>query len=206
MKAKAIANQKLKPPIPPLPAIRQQYEQHSVRGFYEKYGAEYRNPHESAIAALITVAVDRWQLNCDQVLDLACGSGEVTLALRHLGHTNITGVDPYTYTAYQQRTGLEAEPYSFEDIAIGALSERRYSLIICSFALHLIPLSWLPLVVYQLRQISNSLVVITPNKSPRLKPEWGWIFRDEIEINRVRARLYQTEGETHPTPPAKLLF
>jgi SAM-dependent methyltransferase len=195
MKAKAVSHQKHKPTVkstvPPIAPIRQQYEQHSVRGFYEKFGAEYRNPHESTIAALVNLAVDRWQLNCDRVLDLACGSGEVTLALRDLGHTNTTGIDPYTYTAYQQRTGLEAETYSFADIAAGMLSERHYSLIICSFALHLIPLSWLPLVVYQLKQIANSLVVITPNKSPFLRSQWGWTLVDEFESDRVRARLYQ---------------
>ncbi|WP_019502348.1 class I SAM-dependent methyltransferase [Pseudanabaena sp. PCC 6802] len=191
MKAKAIANRKHKPIVPPPTPIRQQYEQHSVRGFYEQFGAEYRNPHESAIVALVTSAVERWQLNCDRVLDLACGSGEVTLALRGSGYANITGIDPYTYAAYQHRTGLEAETYSFEDIAAGMLSDRYYSLIVCSFALHLIPSSWLPLVVYQLRQIAHSLVVITPNKSPQLKPEWGWTFLDEIESDRVRARLYQ---------------
>ncbi len=181
-------------PVPiPIRPIRQEYEQHSVRGFYESFGSKYRNPHEGAIAKLVALSVDRWQLNCDRVLDLACGSGEVTLALHSLGYHNISGIDPFTYDAYRQRTGNEAETYSFEDIADGILSGRQYSLIICSFALHLVPISWLPLVIYQLSLIAGSLVVITPNKTPNLKPEWGWILLDEIVINRVRARLYQTE-------------
>jgi SAM-dependent methyltransferase len=187
-----MASKNAKPQPIPIRPIRQQYEQHSVRGFYESFGAEYRNPHESSIAKLLTLGIERWQLNCDRVLDLACGSGEVTLALRSLGYQNITGIDPYTYNAYWQRTGQEAETYSFEDIASGALSGRNYSLIVCSFALHLVPISWLPLVIYQLGAIAPSLVVITPNKSPHLKPEWSWTFLDEMAINRVRARLYQT--------------
>ncbi|NJL43071.1 MAG: class I SAM-dependent methyltransferase, partial [Pseudanabaena sp. SU_2_4] len=122
------------------------------------------NPHEEAIAKLMALSVNRWQLNSDRVLDLACGSGEVTLALHGLGYHNISGIDPFTYDAYRQRTGNEAETYSFEDIANGVLSDRYYSLIICSFALHLVPISWLPLVIYQLSLIAGSLVVITPNK------------------------------------------
>jgi 2-polyprenyl-3-methyl-5-hydroxy-6-metoxy-1,4-benzoquinol methylase len=191
--APKFARQSAKPVAIGIRPIRQEYEQHSVRGFYESFGAAYRNPHEAAIAKLVALSVDLWQLNCDRVLDLACGSGEVTLALHSLGYQNISGIDPFTYAAYQQRTGQAAETFRFEDIADGVLSGRNYSLIICSFALHLIPLSWLPLVIYQLRLISGSLIVITPNKTPHLKPEWGWILLDEIAINRVRARLYQIE-------------
>jgi SAM-dependent methyltransferase len=190
--APKFARKSTKPAAIPVRPIRQEYEQHSVRVFYENFGAAYRNPHEGAIAKLVELSVDRWQLNCDRVLDLACGSGEVTLALHSLGYQNISGIDPYTYAAYRERTGQEAETYSFEDIADGALSGRNYSLIICSFALHLVSISWLPLVIYQLSLITSSLVVITPNKNPNLKTEWGWMLLDEIAINRVRARLYQT--------------
>ncbi len=190
--APKFARQSTKPVAISIRPIRQEYEQHSVRGFYESFGAAYRNPHEGAIAKLVALSVDRWQLNCDRVLDLACGSGEVTLALHSLGYHNISGIDPYTYAAYSERTGKEAETYSFEDIADGVLNGRNYSLIICSFALHLVSISWLPLVIYQLSLITSSLVVITPNKTPHLKTEWGWMLLDEIAINRVRARLYQT--------------
>lgn len=191
--AHRIGQKSTKPVAIPIRPIRQEYEQHSVRGFYESFGAAYRNPHEGAISKLVALGLDRWQLNCDRVLDLACGSGEVTLALRSWGYQNISGIDPFTYDAYRQRTGNEAETYTFEHIADGVLSGRNYSLIICSFALHLVSISWLPLVIYQLSLIANSLVVITPNKTPNLKPEWGWILLDEMAINRVRARLYQTE-------------
>lgn len=173
-------------------AIRNEYQTYSVQGFYEQFGNEYRNPHESIIKRVIEDSVNKWQLNCDRVLDLACGSGEVTLALQSLGITNIDGIDPYTYNAYCQRTGKQAETYTFEDIATGVLAGRSYSLIICSFALHLVAESRLPLLLYQLGLMANTMVIITPNKRPELKIEWGWIFLDEIMIKRVRAWLFQT--------------
>lgn len=173
-------------------AIRNEYEAYSVQGFYEKFGNEYKNPHETIIKRVIEESVTRWQLNCQQVLDLACGSGEVTLALQSLGVNNITGIDPYTYNAYFQRTGKQAEIYTFEDIAAGVLTGKHYSLIVCSFALHLVAESRLPLLLYQLSLIADTMVIITPNKRPQLKAKWGWLFLDEITIERVRSWLFQT--------------
>ena len=74
-------------------AIRRQYEKHGVEGYYSQFGAEYRNPHEPVIREVLQEAVRRWQLDLDHVLDLACGSGEVTLALGELGSRKIDGVD-----------------------------------------------------------------------------------------------------------------
>src|SRR5262245_9963803 len=82
-------------------AIRHQYEELGVTEFYTEHGAAYRNPHEAAIREVLQVVVPRWQLDLTRVLDLACGSGEVTLALRELGAAAIEGVDPYTGAAYQ---------------------------------------------------------------------------------------------------------
>lgn len=174
-------------------AIRKGYEEFSVQGFYEKFGDEYRNPHEPAIQKVLSEAVKKWQLDLQKVLDLACGSGEVTLVLKSLGTTNIDGIDPYTYNAYLKRTGQQAETYTFEEIASGVLADRDYSLIVCSFALHLVTGSRLPLLLYQLSLIADTMVIITPHKRPELKEEWGWICLDEITSDRVRARLFQTE-------------
>lgn len=171
-------------------SIRKKYEQYSVRGFYQQFGKDYRNPHEPTINRVIQLAVQKWQLDLQKVLDLACGSGEVTLALNNLGYDRIDGIDPYTNKAYWQRTGKLAETYSFEDIGTGVLWGRYYSLIICSFALHLLSESRLPVVAYHLSTIADSLVIITPHKRPNLKPEWGWQYRDELVVDSVRSRLY----------------
>jgi SAM-dependent methyltransferase len=172
-------------------AIRAAYERYGVEGFYQRFGASYRNPHEHAIRATLRVAVARWRLPLDSVLDLACGSGEITLALRELGCATIDGVDPYTHQAYAERTGQPAEPITFEQIAAGALAGRSYSLIVCSFALHLVALSRLPALATQLSVIGPNLLVLTPHKRPQLRPEWGWRCAEELLVERVRARHYQ---------------
>jgi SAM-dependent methyltransferase len=173
-------------------AIRQQYEKHGARGYYERHGAEYRNPHEAAIAQLLHTVVPQWSLDLSHVLDLACGSGEATLILRELGAQRIDGVDPYTGEAYVARTGQEAETLDFVAIASGALRGRRYSLIVCSFAMHLAEASRLPLLAYELAELAPHLLILTPHKRPVLKPEWGWLLREEVVIERVRARLYES--------------
>lgn len=172
-------------------AIRHQYQEHGVEGFYSQFGAEYRNPHEPIIAEVLREAVSRWNLDLSRALDLACGSGEVTLALRELGAGRIDGVDPFTGEAYLARTGQPAEAVSFEQIAAGALAGRRYSLVACSFSMHLIDESWLPALLFQLAQLSDGLLIVTPHKRPELKAEWGWTLDGEFVIEKVRARLYR---------------
>src|SRR5579859_3330289 len=138
------------------PAIRHAYARHGVPDFYRRFGADYRNPHEPAIRALLQQSVPVWQLNLSQVLDLACGSGEITRCLRELGAGSIDGVDPYTGQAYVQRTGQTALPFSFEQVAAGALDDRHYSTIFCSFALHLLEPSRLPALALRLSQIADA--------------------------------------------------
>jgi 2-polyprenyl-3-methyl-5-hydroxy-6-metoxy-1,4-benzoquinol methylase len=182
--------------MPPKPsqntqhAIRPLYEEHGAQAYYEQFGAEYHNPHEAIITQCLHDALGRWQLDTTRVLDLACGSGEVTRALRTRGVQNITGIDPYTGEAYEWRTGQQALPISFEMIASGAIATHNYSLIVCSFALHLAELSRLPLVCYQLSVIAPHLLILTPHKRPQIEGAWGWQLTDETKIERVRTRLY----------------
>ena len=60
-------------------------------------------------------------LHVDRVLDLACGSGEVSLALAGFGVPvgQLVACDPYTYAAFESRTGRPCARHSFEDIAGG---------------------------------------------------------------------------------------
>lgn len=172
-------------------SIRREYERHGARDYYQRFGGEYRNPHEAIVVQCIAEAVRRWPLDLSHVLDLAAGSGEATLALRESGAGAIAGVDPYTADAYFARTGQSAEKFAFADIAAGALSGRRYGLIVCSFALHLCEISRLAGVAYALGRASDSLLILTPHKRPNLKKEWGWELADEFIIERVRGRWYR---------------
>ncbi len=173
------------------PAIRAGYECYGVPGYYARFGATYRNPHERAIGAAIQAALARWPIGLDRVLDLACGSGEATLALRERGARAVDGIDPYTYAAYAERTGAAAERLTFEQIAAGRLAGRRYDTVVCSFALHLVERSRLPALALQLSLIADQLLILTPHKRPVLQPEWGWALAGELVVERVRARLYR---------------
>jgi SAM-dependent methyltransferase len=173
-------------------SIRGEYEKHGVAGYYQQFGSAYRNPHEWAVRQAVHAAVKTWDLDLAHVLDLACGSGEATLALREAGAAHVDGLDPYTAGAYQARTGAPAKGLSFEAVAAGALEGRRYSLIVCSYALHLLALSRLPRLAYQLSRLAPVLVVLTPHKRPDLRPEWGWRLLGELRVERVRVRAYHS--------------
>jgi 2-polyprenyl-3-methyl-5-hydroxy-6-metoxy-1,4-benzoquinol methylase len=176
-------------------AIRVGYERYGVEGFYQRFGASYRNPHEPAVRAAIRRAVERWGIPVGKgarVLDLACGSGEATLALRELGCDRIDAVDPYTAAAYTARTGAAAERLTFEQIAAGGLAGRQYDTIVCSFALHLVAASRLPTLALHLGMAGAGLLIITPHKRPQMRPEWGWSLVGELVVERVRARYYRS--------------
>jgi SAM-dependent methyltransferase len=169
--------------------IRPKYDQFGVQGYYVAYGSGYRNPHEKQIHVLLETVLPH--LDRSNVLDLACGSGEVSLKLLEHGAV-VSGIDPYTQEAYLTRTGLVAEPYSFEDIAGGSLEGRVYSLVVCSFAMHLCEPSRLPNLCYQLAQISSKLLILSPHKRPIFKPEWGWELELDTSFERVKARLFSS--------------
>ena len=160
--------------------------------FYRESGAAYHNPHEPQLRRCLERCIQLWRPTLSHVLDLAAGSGEVTVALRGLGAARVHGVDPYTADAYAARTGAAAERLTFEDVAAGALAGRRYSLIACSFALHLCEPSRLPAVCQQLALAGDALLILTPHKRPAIRPEWGWDLAGEVVVERVRARIYHT--------------
>jgi SAM-dependent methyltransferase len=173
-------------------AIRPMYDEFGSIGYYKRFGAAYRNPHEPIIVRLIQQAVTDYALDTSRVLDLACGSGEMTMALRAVGATEVVGVDPFTGEAYHARTGQTALPYTFEQIGEGVLADEQFSLIVCSFALHLADDSRLPVLCYQLSRIAAVLVVITPIKRPHIEEAWGWTMEAEVMLERVRLRLYRS--------------
>lgn len=174
-------------------SIRARYEEHGADGYYRDHADDYSNPHEPEVRQCIEMAVERWSLDLARVLDLAAGSGEATLALRELGAGEIEACDPYLFAQYERRTGRPCERFSFEDIAGGALAGREYSLIVCSFALHLVDASRLPRVCQQLGQITPAMLVITPHKRPEIREQWGWALAGEFVWARVRARWYRSQ-------------
>jgi hypothetical protein len=180
------------------PSVRDGYARLGVEAYYRRHASTYRNPHEDAVRAALEHAAGAAEgsLDLSHVLDLAAGSGEVTLALRELGAARVDAVDPFTADAYRARTGAACEAFDFAAIAAGALSGRRYSLIVCSFAMHLCEPSRLPGLAQQLSFVAPKLLILTPHKRPLLRSEWGWALLGERVTQRVRARLYRSVIES----------
>lgn len=219
--------------------MRENYNELGVSEYYKKIGSTYRNPHFPGIRLCLLSWLNRWwqmegcNINKDDpifIFDMACGSGEVTLAFREwwkIGselHKSpcegprrkthaipplspdfqplIIAADPYTATAYRDRTSLTCAPLSFTDLSEGALppltSEVSFSaqhlksqqsessddsqspqfvieMVICSFALHLVESSsQLFSLLWELSSKSRWLVVLAPHKKPEIKDGWGW--------------------------------
>jgi SAM-dependent methyltransferase len=173
-------------------SIRGEYVALGVERYYREKGRDYRNPHEQRLGRALRAVLAPLQLSLStRVLDLACGSGEVTLVLGELGFSDVEGADPHTAAAYLARTGKVAQSLSFEDIEADALLSQQYGLIVCSFALHLVAAARLPRVVYQLSRSTPLLLLLSPHKRPQLKPAWGFALESELLVERVRARLYR---------------
>lgn len=176
--------------------VRQGYDEHGPEQYYALHESNYRNPHEPAIRKLLEFWVGQAIVPSDsKVLDLACGSGEVSLMLQELGICNTIGIDPYTAPAYELRTNKSARKLSFEEIALNGLNDdsgkpESFDFIICSFAMHLCDRSRLPVLCLRLAESSQNLVIITPHKRPEIEPAWGWELISEIKMDRVRLRHY----------------
>ena len=181
-------------------SIRSQYEQFGVGGFYSACGQEYANPHEPVVRRAVIESIRRWPLDLSNVLDLGCGSGEATLPLIECDGT-VCGADAYTAEAYRKRTGRPAEVLRFEDVAAGALRGRRYSLVVCSYAMHLADRSRLPGLAMELAIVAPAMLILTPHKRPVIRKEWRWNLEGEQLFSsgepqyvRVRARVYTRIG------------
>lgn len=168
-------------------AVRNGYAQIGVENYYIKHANDYSNPHELVVHKLLGIAKERNYIE-GKVLDLCCGSGEVTRGLKQYNH-EVVGVDPYTIEAYYKRVGKRPVNLSFKDIIQGKLQE-KFDSIVCSFALHLCEESMLPTLLWKLGEISNTLIVITPHKKPNCDNISSWMLVDEIIVDRVRMRIY----------------
>lgn len=167
--------------------FRQKYAS-SVESFYLKHGHEYRNDHEIQVKELTRWACDI--LNPKHVLDLACGSGEVSLVIQSIG-SYVKGVDPYCYEAFKNRTRQDALRLTFDQVIAGQLSAERFDAIFCSFALHLLPIWKLRNLLFKLKEYSGTLVVITPIKRPEINKDMGWMLQHQCEFERVKCRIYK---------------
>ena len=107
--------------------MRNAYASHEAgaTGYYADEGARYVNPHDGGVREMLARATrdwpELWGMEApgniddksngdefgDRILDLSCGSGEVTSALVAAGVplSRIDACDPYTHEAYLARVG-----------------------------------------------------------------------------------------------------
>lgn len=190
-----------------------EYDRLGVEKYYELHARDYRNVHYSeivtAVRVLMTVFLELHPVNSRlSVLDLACGSGEATLALQQWhssasrSHADsepidlqVDGADPFTGPAFRERTGKIADSFSFEAVAEGCLAEQRreYDLCICSFAMHLLrDKSKLWCTLNALARSCTFLAILSPHKKPDVTATTGWQLEHESVEARVRVRLYRS--------------
>lgn len=168
-------------------AIRNKYAELGVDEYYKQHGNDYVNPHLKELTSAVRIIKDFWKLNLGTTLDLCSGSGEMTTIL---GCDE--GCDPYTFESYTNNTGKPCMQYSFDDIMHGKL-DKKYNTIVCSYALHLADTSKLPQIIYQLSRICNNFLLISPNKKPDIRKEWGMVLDNQAYIHGIRIKLYKTK-------------
>jgi SAM-dependent methyltransferase len=179
--------------------IRDEYQEEGVENYYLQHGADYENPHFEQVRQLLIQNEER--IDYRKVLDLSCGSGEVSIVLKELGYADTEACDPYTQKAYEARLGKNCQPWSFEDIVKGSLVD-QYSAIICSFAMHLCPEDLLFPLVYQLFQHTTLVLILTPHKRPELEKLEGvsLAFEDFTltpKGKKVKLKAYQSTFTPH---------
>mmetsp|Transcript_26994 Transcript_26994/g.44065 ORF Transcript_26994/g.44065 Transcript_26994/m.44065 type:complete len:200 (-) Transcript_26994:226-825(-) len=183
-------------------SFRDAYSHGGAAEYYTTHGSGYRNPHERELCLVLEEFLKRHSNTLDfseKILDLACGSGEVTSFLLSQAKElsifqplNIDACDPYTGEAYLQRIGRNCSAASFEDIEGGELFGSIYGLCIVSFALHLVQPSRLHNTCMQLALVSRYLFVISPHKKPIITSDMGFNIVDEFIVERVHGRFYKS--------------
>ena len=84
-------------------SVREGYEMLGIDNYYFLHKNDYQNPHEIIVQELLLYAKNNWNLG-NNLLDLCCGSGEVT---RMFLDKNIVGCDPLLTTDFTQYTSHE---------------------------------------------------------------------------------------------------
>lgn len=103
----------------------------------------------------LSIILDK--INNINILDIACGNGLVTNLFNNYKKIKIDGLDPYFKNKYIKYN------YSFQDIALGYLTE-KYDICICCYGFHLLDKSWYYHFFNSLALITNYFIIITPSK------------------------------------------
>jgi len=166
--------------------IRNSYSKIGVSDYYKLNGNTYINPHMSYLEEASKWIKDNFNFDYNDSLDLFCGSGEMTKLFNCK-----EGCDPYTHDNYIRNTNKNCLKLSFDDISKGEL-KNTYNTIICSYALHLANESILPLISYNLSLVTKNLIILSPNKRPKLDYGFFELIANN-KIKKVNSYVYESK-------------
>ena len=158
------------------------YQEQGVENYYKNHGNDYSNPHFTNIAYIFPKVLKAIVIGKQaSILDLACGSGEITRLLIDHGYSaeRIVGMDPYTKQSYESNTPCKCIGKSFSNLVAGDLSEERYDVVVCSYAVHLIEPESLFGFMLEMSTITSQFVVLTHMRKFEVK---HYMWRTEQEI------------------------
>jgi len=170
-------------------SIRSKYVEMGVDDYYKSNKSEYKNPHSPRVIKSLDYVNSI--IDIGYFLDLSCGDGVVSEYLKSKGLNNFKGSDPHFYDIYQDKFNKECFDYSFEDISNNGLNE-KFDTIICSYALHLCPKSYLNNLLYQLSLSCENFVIISPSKYPIITEDYFELTDSEV-IDRTHVRIYKSK-------------
>jgi SAM-dependent methyltransferase len=177
-----------------------------MKGFRKKYSEgvdnfyecceNYSNPHSSKFRFILQKLISWFpsDLVIDEhrpVLDLACGTGQITqLLITHHHIDHIIGLDPYLFEQYSLNTKKVVFPNSFEDIIRGTITLPPTSIIICSYGLHLC--DQINELLDILKDSTRYLCVISPHGLPFISDSSGWRNLFSFKYSNIKTSLYTT--------------
>lgn len=169
-------------------AIRKQYESMGVDNYYLEKGNEYLNPHSNdAISCLHSL----WNPDWSSVIDFACGDGLITKELISMGVSDIFGCDKFMYHRYMKETGKHCYPFSFEEISSFNKTLPKADVAIISYAIDLVPESYLSGLLFALSQFVPNLLIIRPNNHTII--HFMWEEKNHIRFGKSRCKLYSNK-------------
>lgn len=167
--------------------ITNQYRTIGVDNYYKEHAIDYDNPHKKQVIECLSKL---YSSNCEKVLDLACGDGLVTKWIKEHFQAEVIGCDKFMAERYKKETGKDCKEYTFQDIASNKSNlDKDFDLIICSYAIDLVPKSYMSNLLWELAQISEHLLIIRPNN--HILENNFWDVENKAKEGKAKAVLYK---------------
>lgn len=138
-------------------SIYNEYDEHGVSGYYEKFADSYYNPHEQSIISILNQILPIHIKEDNSILDFACGDGLISKYIMSNFCNKVEGSDPYFQNKYVQHN------FSFDDVIKGK-QNFYYDVIICCYAYHLLHEKKRNDFLTQLALKTKKFIIITPSK------------------------------------------